>query len=75
MLNVVAIMGRLVADPELRHHYAGNQCVQRSALPATANFATSRASSVRPISLISLHGDQQAEFVSKLFPEGQPDRH
>ncbi len=27
MLNVVAIMGRLVADPEL-HHAPGHQCVQ-----------------------------------------------
>ena len=69
MLNVVAIMGRLVADPELRHHYAGNQCVQ---LPhcLRPQFCDVRASSVRPISLISLHGDQQAEFVSKYFQKG-----
>ncbi len=40
-----------------------------SALPATAILCV-RVSSVRPTSLISLHGVQQAEFVSKYFQKG-----
>ena len=55
MLNVVAIMGRLVADPELRTTPQGTNVLQfpHRLRPQVLHV---RASSVRPISLISSLG-------------------
>ena len=68
MLNVVAIMGRLVADPELRTTQQGtNVCSFRIA--CDRNFA--RQGEQRPADFIDIVAwRQQAEFVSKYFQKG-----
>ena len=78
MLNVVAIMGRLVADPELRTTQSGtNVCSFRIA--CDRNFA--RQGEQRQADFIDIVAwRQQAEFVSKYFQKGslivgKSDRH
>ena len=68
MLNVVAIMGRLVADPELRTTQSGtNVCSFRIA--CDRNFA--RQGEQRQADFIDIVAwRQQAEFVSKYFQKG-----
>ena len=68
MLNVVAIMGRLVADPELRTTQNGtNVCSFRIA--CDRNFA--RQGEQRQADFIDIVAwRQQAEFVSKYFTKG-----
>ena len=68
MLNVVAIMGRLVADPELRTTQQGtNVCSFRIA--CDRNFA--RQGEQRQADFIDIVAwRQQAEFVSKYFQKG-----
>ena len=68
MLNVVAIMGRLVADPELRTTQSGtNVCSFRIA--CDRNFA--RQGEQRQADFIDIVAwRQQAEFVSKYFTKG-----
>ena len=69
MLNVVAIMGRLVADPELRTTQSGtNVCSFRIA--CDRNFA--RQGEQRQADFIDIVAwRQQAEFVSKYFTKGR----
>ena len=69
MLNVVAIMGRLVADPELRTTQQGtNVCSFRIA--CDRNFA--RQGEQRQADFIDIVAwRQQAEFVSKYFTKGR----
>lgn len=68
MLNVVAIMGRLVADPELRTTQQGtNVCTFRIA--CERNFA--KQGEQRQADFIDIVAwRQQAEFVSKYFQKG-----
>ena len=68
MLNVVAIMGRLVADPELRTTQSGTKvCSFRIA--CDRNFA--RQGEQRQADFIDIVAwRQQAEFVSKYFQKG-----
>ena len=68
MLNVVAIMGRLVADPELRTTQNGtNVCSFRIA--CDRNF--SRQGEQRQADFIDIVAwRQQGEFVSKYFQKG-----
>ena len=68
MLNVVAILGRLVADPELRTTQKGtNVCTFRIA--CDRNFA--RQGEQRQADFIDIVAwRQQAEFVSKYFQKG-----
>lgn len=68
MLNVVAIMGRLVADPELRTTPAGNSvCSFRIA--CDRNFAPQGQE--RQADFIDIVAwRQQAEFVCKYFQKG-----
>lgn len=68
MLNVVAIMGRLVADPELRTTPQGtNVCSFRIA--CDRNFA--RQGEQRQADFIDIVAwRQQAEFVCKYFQKG-----
>lgn len=68
MLNVVAIMGRLVADPELRTTQQGtNVCTFRIA--CERNFA--KQGEQRQADFINIVAwRQQAEFVSKYFQKG-----
>ena len=68
MLNVVAIMGRLVADPELKITPAASAYAP-SASPVTA-ILCSRASSGRPISSTSLHGGTMQTSV-QILCQGQ----
>ena len=69
MLNVVAIMGRLVADPELRTTPQGiNVCSFRIA--CDRNFA--RQGEQRQADFIDIVAwRSQAEFVSKYFTKGR----
>ena len=68
MLNVVAIMGRLVADPELKATQSGNSvCSFRIA--CDRNFA--RQGEQRQADFIDIVAwRQQAEFVCKYFQKG-----
>ena len=68
MLNVVAIMGRLVADPELRTTQQGtNVCSFRIA--CDRNFA--RQGEQRQADFIDIVAwRQQADFVCKYFQKG-----
>ena len=68
MLNVVAIMGRLVADPELRTTPAGvNVCQFRIA--CDRNFA--RQGEQRQADFVDIVAWRaQADFVCKYFPKG-----
>ena len=68
MLNVVAIMGRLVADPELRTTQNGvNTCTFRIA--CDRNF--SRQGEQRQADFITIVAwRKQAEFVCKYFQKG-----
>ena len=68
MLNVVAIMGRMVADPELRTTQQGtNVCSFRIA--CDRNFA--RQGEQRQADFIDIVAwRQQAEFVRKYFQKG-----
>ena len=66
MLNVVAIMGRLVADPELRTTPAGvNVCQFRIACIVTL---PGRVSSGRLILWISWHGGRRLTLCASIFP-------
>ncbi len=68
MLNVVAIMGRLVADPELRTTQSGINVVSFR-IACDRNFA--RAGEQRQADFIDIVAwRQQAEFVSKYFQKG-----
>ena len=73
MLNVVAIMGRLVADPELRTTQSGtNVCSFRIA--CDRNFA--RQGEQRQADFIDIRRMAPAGRVClQVFPEGQSDRH
>ena len=68
MLNVVALMGRLVADPELRTtQNSTNVC--RFRIACDRNFA--RQGEQRQADFIDIVAwRQQAEFVSKYFQKG-----
>lgn len=68
MLNVVAIMGRLVADPELRTTQSGvNTCTFRIA--CDRNFA--RQGEQRQVDFFDIVAwRQQAECVCKYFQKG-----
>ncbi len=68
MLNIVAIMGRLVADPELRTTQSGvNTCTFRIA--CDRNFA--RQGEQRQADFITIVAWRQAaEFVCKYFQKG-----
>ena len=68
MLNIVAIMGRLVADPELRTTPAGvNVCQFRIA--CDRNFA--RQGEQRQADFVDIVAwRQQADFVCKYFSKG-----
>lgn len=68
MLNVVAIMGRLVADPELRTTQQGtNVCTFRIA--CERNFA--KQGEQRQADFINIVAwRQQADFVCKYFQKG-----
>lgn len=68
MLNIVALMGRLVADPELRTTNSGtNVCSFRIA--CDRNFA--RQGEQRQADFIDIVAWKgQAEFVSKYFQKG-----
>ena len=70
MLNVVAIMGRLVADPELRTTPAGvNVCQFRIA--CDRNFA--RQGEQRQADFVDIVAWRaQADFVCKYFSKGRP---
>ena len=72
MLNVVAIMGRLVADPELRTTPQGiNVCSFRIA--CDRNFA--RQGEQRQADFIDIVAlRSQAEFLSKYFQNAAPAR-
>lgn len=68
MLNVVAIMGRLVADPELRTTTQGTS-VCRFRIACDRNFA--RQGEQRQADFIDIVAwRQQAEFVCKYFQKG-----
>ena len=68
MLNVVAIMGRLVADPELRTTTQGTN-VCSFCIACDRNFA--RQGEQRQADFIDIVAwRQQAEFVSKYFQKG-----
>ena len=68
MLNVVAIMGRLVADPELRTTQSGINVVSFR-IACDRNFA--RQGEQRQADFIDIVAwRQQAEFVSKYFTKG-----
>ena len=68
MLNVVAIMGRLVADPELRTTQSGIN-VGSFRIACDRNFA--RQGEQRQADFIDIVAwRQQAEFVSKYFQKG-----
>ena len=68
MLNVVAIMGRLVADPELRTTQSGINVVSFR-IACDRNFA--RPGEQRQADFIDIVAwRQQAEFVSKYFQKG-----
>ena len=68
MLNVIALMGRLVADPELRHTPNGiATCTFRIAVDR--NFV--RAGEERKADFIDIVAwRQSAEFVCKYFHKG-----
>ena len=67
MLNVVAIMGRLVADPELRTTPAGHSvCSFRIA----CDRSYVQQGQQRQADFIDIVAWQQAEFVSKYFRKG-----
>lgn len=68
MLNVVAIMGRLVADPELRTTPAGvNAC--RFRIACDRNFA--RQGEQRQADFVDIVAwRQRADFVCKYFQKG-----
>ena len=68
MLNVIAIMGRLVADPEFRTTPAGvNVC--RFRIACDRNFA--KQGPQRQADFIDIVAwRQQADFVSKYFQKG-----
>ena len=70
MLNVVAIMGRLVADPELRTTPAGvNVCQFRIA--CDRNFA--KPGEQRQADFVDIVAwRQQADFVCRYFQKGSP---
>ena len=67
MLNVVAIMGRLVADPELRTTQAGHSvCSFRIA--CDRNYV--QQGQERQSDFIDIVAWRQADFVSKYFRKG-----
>lgn len=69
MLNVVALMGRLTADPELRTTPSGVS-VCRFTLAVDRNYA--KAGTERQTDFINcIAWRQTAEFVSKYFIKGQ----
>ena len=72
MLNVVALMGRLVADPELRHTPNGvATCTFRIAVDRS--FV--RAGEERKADFIDIVvWRQTAEFCLQVFPQRQPHR-
>ena len=68
MLNVIAIMGRLVADPELRHTPQGTS-VTSFTVAVDRNFA--RQGEQRQTDFIDVVAWRQtAEFVCKYFQKG-----
>lgn len=70
MLNVVVLMGRLVADPQLRQTPQGIS-VASFRIAVDRNFA--RQGEQRQADFIDIVAwRQQAEFVSKYFQKGSP---
>ena len=69
MLNVVAIMGRLVADPELGHTTQPGSTWSVSALRATA-ISPARVEQRQADFIDVVAWRQTAEFVSKYFQKG-----
>ncbi len=70
MLNVVVLMGRLVADPQLRQTPQGIN-VASFRIAVDRNFA--RQGEQRQADFIDIVAwRQQAEFVSKYFQKGSP---
>ena len=70
MLNVVVLMGRLVADPQLRQTPQGTS-VASFRIAVDRNFA--RQGEQRQADFIDIVAwRQQAEFVSKYFQKGSP---
>ena len=70
MLNVVVLMGRLVADPQLRQTPQGIS-VASFRIAVDRNFA--RQGEQRTADFIDIVAwRQQAEFVSKYFQKGSP---
>ena len=69
MLNVVALMGRLVADPELRHTPQGT-AVTTFTIAVDRSFA--KAGTERQTDFIDIVAWRQTgEFVSKYFTKGR----
>lgn len=68
MLNVVAIMGRLVADPELRTTTQGNSVCSFRIACERSYVQQGRERQADFIDIVAWR--QQAEFVSKYFQKG-----
>ena len=68
MLNMVALMGRLTADPELRHTGSGIPVVTFS-LAVDRRFKSGEERTADFISIVAWR--QTADFVSKYFRKGQ----
>lgn len=69
MLNVVALMGRLVADPELRHTPQGT-AITSFTIAVERSFA--RAGTERQTDFFDIVAwDRTAEFICKYFQKGR----
>lgn len=68
MLNVVAIMGRLVADPELRTTTQGNSVCSFRIACDRSHVQQGQERQADFIDIVAWR--QQAEFVSKYFQKG-----
>ena len=68
MLNLVALMGRLTADPELRHTANGIPVVSFT-LAVERRFKSGEDRNADFINIVAWR--QSAEFVSKYFRKGQ----
>lgn len=68
MLNVVAIMGRLVADPELRNTTQGNSVCSFRIACDRSYVQQGQERQADFIDIVAWR--QQAEFVSKYFQKG-----
>ena len=68
MLNLVALMGRLTADPELRHTNTGIS-VTSFALAVERRYKTGEERTADFINIVAWR--QTADFVAKYFKKGQ----